>query len=100
MDILIRNIEPMYIKKIDEMSENLSNKLGRKVSRNEYITMLIQNDCELRLTQLKEDKFDDAVKLLTSTLARQEKTLQEFIDSNTRLFNLLASGEDIYEGSI
>lgn len=100
MDIKISNVDVAYVKEIDKKAEDLSSKLGKKVSRNEYIKMLIQNDCELRLIQLKEDKFDEAVKLLISTLSRQEKTLQEFIDSNTRLFHLLASGEDIYEGSI
>lgn len=100
MDIKISNVDAAYVKEIDRKTKKLSSKLGRKVSRNEYIKMLIQNDCELRLIQLKEDKFDDAVKLLISTLSRQEKTLQEFIDSNARLFHLLASGEDIYEGSI
>lgn len=98
MDVLIRDIEPMYVNEIDKKAKELSKKLGRKFSRNEYIKMLIQNDCELRLTKLKEDKFDDAVDLLNATLDRQTKTLQEFIDSNTRLFHLMASGEDIGEG--
>lgn len=98
MDVLIRNIEPMYVNEIDKKAKELSKNLGRNFSRNEYIQMLIQNDCELRLTQLKEDRFDHAIDMLTATLDRQEKTLQEFINSNTRLFHLMASGEDIAEG--
>ncbi|RBP59330.1 hypothetical protein DES36_11955 [Alkalibaculum bacchi] len=98
MDIKVTNVDVAYIKEIERKAKELSKNLGRNFSRNEYIKMLIQNDCELRLTQLKEDKFNHAVDLLTATLDRQEKTLQEFINSNTRLFHLMASGEDIGEG--
>ena len=97
MDILIRDIDPSYIKEIDKRSEELKEKLGRNFSRNEYIKMLIQNDCELRLTKLKEDKFDHAVDNLVTTLSRQEETLQNFINSNNRLFHLLATGIEINE---
>ncbi|WP_165443000.1 hypothetical protein [Senegalia massiliensis] len=38
MDVLIRKIEPMYIKEIEKNEEQLSKKLGRNVSRNEYIS--------------------------------------------------------------
>lgn len=95
VDILIRDIKPMYVGEIDKKASELSKKLGRKVSRNEYIKMLIQHDCELKLVKLKKDNFDRAVANLTVTLERQEKKLQEFIDSNARLFHLMASGVDI-----
>ena len=99
MDVLIRDIDPMYVKEIDRKTEELSDRLGRKFSRNEYFKMLIQNDCELRLTKLKEDRFDQAVDNLISTLSRQEITLQNFINSNNRLFHLLANGIDVSEGT-
>ena len=99
MDVLIRNINSAYIKEIDKKSAELTEKLGRKFSRNEYIKMLIQNDCELRLTKLKEDRFNQAVDNLVSTLSRQETTLQDFINSNNRLFHMLATGIDIDEGA-
>lgn len=97
MDIKVTNVDVAFIKEIDRKAGEISNKLGRKFSRNEYIKMLIQSDCELRLTQLKEDKFDKAVVHLTETLKRQEEKLQSFIDSNNRLFYLLANGIDINE---
>jgi len=97
MDVKVSNVDPVYIKEIDKRAEELTAKLGRKFSRNEYIKMLIQNDCELRLTKLKEDKFDHAVDNLVTTLNRQEETLQNFINSNNRLFHMLATGIDINE---
>lgn len=97
MNIKVTNVDPAYIKEIEKKAEELSKNLGRKFSRNEYIKMLIQNDCELRLIKLKEDNFDRAVSNLATTLRRQEEKLQKFIDSNSRLFQLMASGIDIDE---
>ena len=97
MDILIRDVDVAYVKEIEKKAEQISTNLGRIFSRNEYIKMLIQNDVELKLAKLKEDKFDQAVENLTITLRNQERTLQNFIDSNSRLFHMLASGVDIME---
>lgn len=98
MDILIRDIDTSYVKEIERKAEKISKKLGRPFSRNEYIKMLIKNDCELRLIELKEDKFNQAVDNLTNTLSNQENKLQEFIDSNNRLIHFFATGEDVKGG--
>lgn len=97
LDILIRDVDVAYVKEIEKKAEQISKNSGKFFSRNEYIKMLIQNDVELRLAKLKEDKFDQAVENLTVTLNNQERTLQNFIDSNSRLFHMLASGVDIME---
>lgn len=88
-------VDVAYIKEIDRKAKEISDKLGRKFSRNEYIKMLIQKDSELRLMQLKEDKFDEATNNLKVTLEKQERKLQEFIDSNNRLLLAMASGIDL-----
>lgn len=97
MDVLIRDIDPVYLKEIDRKASEITKRLGRNFSRTEYIKMLIQNDAELRLIEIKEQKFDEAIKNLSISLKRQEGTLQEFINSNNRLFHLMASGGDIEE---
>lgn len=97
LDILIRDVDATYVKEIEKKAEQISTNLGRFFSRNEYIKMLIQNDVELKLAKLKQDKFDQAVDNLTITLRNQERTLQNFIDSNSRLYHMLASGVDILE---
>lgn len=94
MDIKVTNIEPAYVKEIERKAEVLGDKLGRSFSRNEYIKMLIQNDCDLRLMQLKEDNFNRAVDNLNFTLTNQSEKLQEYIDSNNRLVHLIISGVD------
>lgn len=95
MDIKVSGVDVAYIKEIDRKAKEISDKLGRKFSRNEYIKMLIQKDSELRLMQLKEDKFDEATNNLKVTLEKQERKLQEFIDSNNRLLLAMASGIDL-----
>lgn len=97
MDVLIRNIDVTYAKEIERKAKDISNKIGTEFSRNDYIKMLIQNDCELQLVKLKEDKFDRAVDNLNYTLTKQSEILQEFIDSNNRLFHFMVSGIDVLE---
>lgn len=95
MDILIRGVEAAYVKEIERKAATLSKELGISFSRTEYLKMLIQNDCELRLMEKKEKKFNLAVDELLSTLDNQESKLQEFIASNNRLFHFMSSGVDI-----
>jgi len=97
MDVLIRNVTPKYVDEIDRKAGELSKDLGRKFSRNEYIKMLIQNDYEVRLWELKKGEFDGVVDNLNTTLDRQTRTLQEFIDSIARLFHLMVGGSDLWE---
>ncbi len=99
MDFLVRDAEVVYMKEIDRKAKEIEKKIGTKFSRNDYIKMLIQNDAELRLIKLKEDKYDQSVDNLTLTLNRQTETLQEYINNTNRLFHLISSGVDIYEGA-
>ncbi|EEL25731.1 hypothetical protein [Bacillus cereus] len=85
MDILLRGIDPKYIKDIDKRCELLSVKLKRKYTRAEYLRSLIQNDVEHSLLQFKQDKFDEAVGNVTVSLERQENKLQEYIDATHEL---------------
>ncbi|MDM5335774.1 hypothetical protein QUF84_00490 [Fictibacillus enclensis] len=97
MDIKVTNVDVAFIKEIDRKAAEISKNIGRKFSRNEYIKMLIQHDCELRLIQYKQDRFDQAIGNVAVTLDRQTEQLQEFINSNNRLFHLMATGKDIEE---
>ncbi|MGI8362905.1 hypothetical protein [Bacillus cereus] len=91
MDILLRDIDPKYIKDIDKRCELISVKLKRKYTRAEYLRSLIQNDVEHSLLQFKQDKFDEAVSNVTVSLERQEDKLQEYIDATNELIMKLAT---------
>ncbi|MDT6380452.1 hypothetical protein NNM04_08260, partial [Enterococcus faecium] len=58
MDLLIRNIEEKYINKIDKRCQELTNKTGKKWSRNRYLKVLIENDFDHALMHYKKDQFD------------------------------------------
>ncbi|HFU7090086.1 TPA: hypothetical protein ACGN8S_005240 [Bacillus cereus] len=90
MDVLVRGIDPAYIKEIDRRCELISVKLNRNYSRQEYLRNLIQNEVELSLFEFKQDQFDTAVKNLSITLERQTNMLQEYIDSNHELVEMIA----------
>lgn len=91
MDILLRGIDPKYIKNIDKRCELISVKLKRKYTRAEYLRSLVQNDVEHSLLQFKQDKFDEAVGNVTVSLERQENKLQEYIDATNELIMKLAT---------
>ncbi|MHA4090109.1 hypothetical protein ACX17A_26180 [Bacillus cereus] len=93
MDILLRGIDPKYIKDIDKRCELLSVKLKRKYTRAEYLRSLIQNDVEHSLLQFKQDKFDEAVSNVSVSLERQENKLQEYIDVTNEFIRLIGQRE-------
>ncbi|TPV39597.1 hypothetical protein [Bacillus dicomae] len=93
MDILLRGIDPKYIKDIDKRCELLSMKLKRKYTRAEYLRSLIQNDVEHSLLQFKQDKFDEAVSNVSVSLERQENKLQEYIDVTNEFIRLIGQRE-------
>lgn len=93
MDVLVRGIDPAYIKEIDRRCELLSAKLNRKYSRQEYLQNLIQNEVERSLFEFKQDQFDTAVKNMTITLDRQINMLQEYVDAIHELIQVLGEKE-------
>lgn len=93
MDVLVRGIDPAYIKEIDRRCELISAKLNRNYSRQEYLRNLIQNEVERSLFEFKQDQFDSAVKNLSITLERQTNMLQEYIDATHELIGVMAEKE-------
>ncbi|PGB64292.1 hypothetical protein [Bacillus toyonensis] len=93
MDILLRGIDPKYIKDIDKRCELISVKLKRKYTRAEYLRSLIQNDVDHSLLQFKQDKFDEAVGNVSVSLERQENKLQEYIDVTNEFIRLMGQRE-------
>lgn len=73
MDILVRKIDSKVIAKIDKRCQELTNKTGKKWSRNKYLKVLIESDFDRQLTTYKKDQFD---LLLEKFIAIQTKTLK------------------------
>ena len=54
MDILVRNINPKIITRIDKRCQELTTKTGKKWSRNQYLKILIENDFDHELMNYKK----------------------------------------------
>ncbi|MDT6605302.1 hypothetical protein NNH52_14290 [Enterococcus faecium] len=92
MDILVRKIDSKVIAKIDKRCQELTNKTGKKWSRNRYLKVLIENDFDQALMHYKKDQFD---LLLEKFIAIQEKnteTLNEYVRTNNQLIETLIGG--------
>ena len=92
MDILVRKIDSKVIAKIDKRCQELTNKTGKKWSRNRYLKVLIENDFDHALMHSKKDQFD---LLLEKFIAIQEKnteTLNEYVRTNNQLIETLIGG--------
>ncbi|EHQ3682812.1 hypothetical protein KR786_002711 [Enterococcus faecium] len=92
MDILVRKIDSKVIAKIDKRCQELTNKTGKKWSRNRYLKVLIKNDFDHALMHYKKDQFD---LLLEKFIAIQEKnteTLNEYVRTNNQLIETLIGG--------
>lgn len=92
MDILVRNINPKIIARIDKRCQELTTKTGKKWSRNKYLKVLIESDFDRQLMNYKKDQFD---LLLEKFIAIQEKnteTLNEYVRTNNQLIETLIGG--------
>ena len=89
MDILIRGLNPIHISEIDRKAVALAEKLGRKFSRNDYLKMLVEQDYELQLAKLKDDKFDHALAAVVAALDCQASELKDYAKSNAELLSFL-----------
>jgi len=96
MDIKVTKVDPLFVKEIDRKCKEISERIGRNFSRNEYIKMLIQHDAQFRLMELQEDAFHAALDNVNTTLNRQDAKLQEFIDVTKNLMLLITSGENSF----
>ena len=89
MDILVRNINPKIIARIDKRCQELTTKTGKKWSRNQYLKVLIENDFDHALLNYKKDQFDRLLEKFVDIQTYNTKTLEEYIATNNQLIGLL-----------
>lgn len=89
MDILVRNINPKIITRIDKRCQELTTKTGKKWSRNQYLKVLIENDFDHALLNYKKDQFDRLLEKFVDIQTYNTKTLEEYIATNNQLIGLL-----------
>ncbi|MBG8183371.1 hypothetical protein I5180_15405, partial [Enterococcus faecium] len=79
MNILIRNIDPKIITQIDKRCQELTNKTGKKWSRNQYLKVLIENDFDRKLMAYRKDQFDLLLEKFIDIQAINTQVLSDYI---------------------
>ncbi|WP_242384598.1 hypothetical protein [Enterococcus faecalis] len=86
---LVRGIDEVYISKIDKKAEALSIKLGRKVSREEYIRMILESDNAMSMYELQKKLLEETIDRFTRIMEIQNDTFERYIESNEMLIELM-----------
>lgn len=80
MDVLIRNLDPFAVKKIDELAKK------KKLSRNQYLINYIETLSVLEELRKQEERYVELTKLLaelveknTTVLLKVDRVLEEII---------------------
>ena len=83
MNISIRDVDPVAIKKIDELAKK------KGISRNEYLQIYIQQIAIVKDINEIEEKYTNLIDVLTDRLEQANDVIQE----NSLLIKRLINGE-------
>lgn len=89
IDIKVRNVRYESIRAVERNAKELSAKLNRIVSREEYLRMMIEKDNSKTHYELQKQLLEKTVDRFSDLIEQQSKTINEYIDSNERLIQLL-----------
>ena len=92
MDILVRNINPKIITRIDKRCQELTTKTGKKWSRNKYLKVLIESDFDRQLMNYKKDQFDLLFEKFIAIQAENTNILNDYVHTNNQLIETLIGG--------
>ena len=93
MDILVRKIDSKVIAKIDKRCQELTNKTGKKWSRNRYLKVLIENDFDHALMNYRKDQFDLLLEKFNAIQAKNTQVLNDYVHTNNQLIETLIGGK-------
>ena len=76
----------------DKRCQELTNKTGKKWSRNRYLKVLIENDFDHALMNYKKDKFDLLLEKFIAIQAKNTQVLNDYVYTNNQLIEALIGG--------
>lgn len=91
MDIKIRGISESYINNIDDQAKQISERTGKKFSRNDYLLLVLERDKQLDLLTYQKTEFDLAVDQMIISNEKLTENICELTSVYERLFNFLIS---------
>lgn len=92
MEILVRNINPKIIARIDKRCQELTTKTGKKWSRNKYLKVLIESDFDRQLMNYKKDQFDLLLEKFIAIQTENTNILNDYVHTNNQLIETLIGG--------
>ena len=97
---VIRGLDKIYIDQLDRKADNLSHKLNRKVSREEYVRMILEGDNAMPMYELQKKLLEDTIDRFTRIMEIQTDTLERYIERNETLIELMTGipAEDLGKG--
>ncbi|MBY6889354.1 hypothetical protein HYH68_16300 [Clostridium botulinum] len=89
MNVLIRDVDPQYINLIDNKCKEISERTGKKFSRNDYLKQLLRTDSEIDLIDYKKHEFDLTIDKLIVALKEQSFGLNDLNKTYKNLFEYM-----------
>lgn len=90
MDLLIRNVEPVAVKKIDELAK------AKGISRNEFLKIYLENLSVLDSLKNIQVRFEEALLNVGCTLEKQQKEMADIKKLITHLSGIDPDELDLF----
>lgn len=92
-ELKIRAINPETVVMIDRKASELSIALNRKVSREEYLRLVIENEESKTRYELENKLINQLIDRFSKIMEQQMETFERYIESNEILIELLSGVE-------
>lgn len=94
MDLLIRNIDIVAVKKIDKLAKE------KKMSRNEYLKKQLEKLAWIDVLKEERNRFEDALQIFSQMLGRMMRVIQEQQNEIEKMKTMFMMVMDIDEDEI
>lgn len=91
VDIKIRGVNPIYIAEIDKKVQIISERQGKKFSKNDYYKMLLKENFEADLNDFAKSRYEKTTEKIISSIDKQNELLEQHIKLENQLLKLLIS---------
>lgn len=94
LEFRVKHVDVEYIREIEKKAKLISERTGRRFTRNDYMLQLIRNDSESELIEYRKSEFDLLADELRLALAENTQRTNVLIDRYEMLFDFLVKHLD------
>lgn len=91
MEVKIRGVNPIYVSEIDRKAKLISEKTGKKFSKNDYYKMLLKENFEADVQEFAKTRYEETIEKIIKKTEQQNELLEQHIALETQLLKLLIS---------